>query len=281
MWREKYQKLMEERAQEWERTVKLPVEQDDVAIAKLLRSKFLPQIRLGIPASKRPRLWFLLSNALAEQRRSPADYQQLTVIMSDILSQQRPVVSGSPNSPLSPRELRLLPVAVTPVVAGPSSRWSSDSAISAPHLISSSSSLFRESVRYIEKDVDRTFSNHPKFQGPHGLESLKRCLSVFSLMHTDIGYCQSMNFLAGLLLLFLKEEEAYWMLHSIITQLVPADYYVAGLVGVQTDSAVLKQVFFMSWECLPLISALLFLRSFFFADSVKFLWHCLFDCLCD
>jgi len=32
-----------------------------------------------------------------------------------------------------------------------------------------------------------------------------------------IGYCQSLNFLAGLLLLFLPEEKAFWMLY-IMTQ---------------------------------------------------------------
>ena len=45
-----------------------------------------------------------------------------------------------------------------------------------------------------------------------------------------------------LCLTFMKEEETYWMLHAMIEKVLPADYYMSGMAGVQTDTAVLKQV---------------------------------------
>lgn len=41
------------------------------------------------------------------------------------------------------------------------------------------------------------------------IKSLRRVLVAFSLYNPKIGYCQSMNFLAGLLLLFMDEEKTF------------------------------------------------------------------------
>lgn len=38
------------------------------------------------------------------------------------------------------------------------------------------------------------------------------------------GYCQSMNFIAGGLLLFLDEAEAFWLLCFVVEELLP-DYF--------------------------------------------------------
>ena len=50
-----------------------------------------------------------------------------------------------------------------------------------------------------------------------GRRSLRRVLQAFALHNQNIGYCQSLNFLAGLLLLFLDEDEekAFIMLNVI------------------------------------------------------------------
>jgi hypothetical protein len=85
----------------------------------------------------------------------------------------------------------------------------------------------------IERDLDRTFPDNIHFRPepatdlldgesddePQLIKDLREVLSCFALNNPSIGYCQSLNFIAGLLLLFLKQdkERAFIML-TIITQ---------------------------------------------------------------
>ncbi|KAI9824305.1 MAG: hypothetical protein M1826_007402 [Phylliscum demangeonii] len=70
------------------------------------------------------------------------------------------------------------------------------------------------------------------------IRALRRVLQAFSIHHPKIGYCQSLNFLAGLLLLFLPEEKAFWMLHIITHVYLPGTHEVS-LEGANVDLAVL------------------------------------------
>lgn len=85
----------------------------------------------------------------------------------------------------------------------------------------------------IERDLHRTFPDNLHFQhnSYHGdepplISSLRRVLVAFSLYNPKIGYCQSMNFLAGMLLLFLDEERAFWMLVIITSRYLPGVHNV-------------------------------------------------------
>ncbi|KAE9962362.1 hypothetical protein BLS_000428 [Venturia inaequalis] len=95
----------------------------------------------------------------------------------------------------------------------------------------------------IERDLNRTFPDNIKFKpdptpepiqelpGIDGrpprasskgevpiIRALRRVLQAFSIHNPNIGYCQSLNFLAGLLLIFLNEdEEKAFILLSIVT----------------------------------------------------------------
>ena len=66
------------------------------------------------------------------------------------------------------------------------------------------------------------------------LSALRRVLSAFAVDHPRVGYCQSLNFVAGLLLLFLPEERAYWLLHIITTQYLPGTHDLS-LEGANVD----------------------------------------------
>lgn len=44
------------------------------------------------------------------------------------------------------------------------------------------------------------------------------------------------------MLLFLEEEDAFWMMCAIIEDLVPASYFSTTLMGVQTDQRVLRHL---------------------------------------
>jgi len=96
------------------------------------------------------------------------------------------------------------------------------------------------SVRDIDRDIDRTFTNHPFFRDGTGRVALRRVLVAFSHRRPDIGYCQSMNFVCGLLLLFFPEEHAFWMLVTVIEKILPPDYYSSAMKGAQIDCGVFK-----------------------------------------
>lgn len=75
---------------------------------------------------------------------------------------------------------------------------------------------------------------------PPILRALRRVLQAFAIHNPSIGYCQSLNFLAGLLLLFLDEDEekAFVLLNIITTTHLPGTHGVA-LEGANIDIAVL------------------------------------------
>jgi hypothetical protein len=51
-----------------------------------------------------------------------------------------------------------------------------------------------------------------------GPAALRRILYAYSVYDPDVGYCQGMNFIAGLFLTFLPEEESFWMLVAVMNE---------------------------------------------------------------
>lgn len=97
----------------------------------------------------------------------------------------------------------------------------------------------------IERDLHRTFPDNIHFKSDIRssgssaaelplLSSLRHVLRAYALHNPRIGYCQSLNFLAGLLLLFLPEEKAFWMLHIITTVYLPGTHELS-LEGTNVD----------------------------------------------
>ncbi|CCF57152.1 hypothetical protein KAFR_0C01590 [Kazachstania africana CBS 2517] len=103
----------------------------------------------------------------------------------------------------------------------------------------------RKDFEVIERDLYRTFPDNIHFykepfqnEDPHMIQSLRRILRAFSIYDENIGYCQSLNFIAGLLLLFMDEEKAFWMLVIITKQYLPKVHSM-DLEGVNIDQGVL------------------------------------------
>ncbi|GAB1319373.1 Rab-GAP TBC domain-containing protein [Madurella fahalii] len=120
-------------------------------------------------------------------------------------------------------------------------------------------------VEDIEKDLYRTFPDNVRFKPPPRppaenstedagsteagpsqpppepeiITSLRRVLHAFALYNPRIGYCQSLNFLAGLLLLFVEtEEQAFWLLNIITRVYLPGTHEMS-LEGSKVDLGVL------------------------------------------
>ncbi len=74
---------------------------------------------------------------------------------------------------------------------------------------------------------------------PPIITSLRRVLHAFSIYNPRIGYCQSLNFLAGLLLLFVEtEEQCFWLL-NVITHIYLPGTHEMSLEGSKVDLGVL------------------------------------------
>jgi hypothetical protein len=67
-------------------------------------------------------------------------------------------------------------------------------------------------------------------------------LTAFSLYSPNIGYCQSLNYVAGILLLFMEEEKAFWMLVTIIHDYLPENVYDVTMEGANVDQIVLMNL---------------------------------------
>jgi TBC1 domain family member 6 len=110
-------------------------------------------------------------------------------------------------------------------------------------------------VELIERDLQRTFPDNIYFKPEpvplkegetesaippetKKLKALRRVLQAFSIYVPRIGYCQSLNYIAGLLLLFMPEERAFWMLHIITHDYLPGTHS-RNLEGASVDLGVL------------------------------------------
>ena len=94
----------------------------------------------------------------------------------------------------------------------------------------------------IDADVQRTFPGHRMFETPEGLAALRRVLVAYSVHSPSVGYCQALNFVAAMLLLFVDEEEAFWLLDAILRKLLPDNYYTPDMEGCLADQACLRHL---------------------------------------
>uniref|UniRef100_A0A671MVV8 TBC1 domain family member 4 n=1 Tax=Sinocyclocheilus anshuiensis TaxID=1608454 RepID=A0A671MVV8_9TELE len=67
-------------------------------------------------------------------------------------------------------------------------------------------------------DLGRTFPTHPYFRAQLGAGqlSLYNLLKAYSLLDPEVGYCQGLSFVAGVLLLHMSEEDAFHMLKFLM-----------------------------------------------------------------
>jgi len=100
----------------------------------------------------------------------------------------------------------------------------------------------------IERDLTRTFPNHRKFRSAAGRGELRNVLHAFARRWPSVQYCQGLNFIAGLLLVVLRDEErAFWALVCAFDALGVEGYYTEGMTLLRADMSVLS--IFMKTRC--------------------------------
>ncbi|XP_044294732.1 TBC1 domain family member 2B isoform X2 [Varanus komodoensis] len=98
--------------------------------------------------------------------------------------------------------------------------------------------------KQIELDLLRTLPNNKHYSSPasEGIQKLRNVLLAFSWRNPDIGYCQGLNRLVAIALLYLEQEDAFWCLVTIVEAFMPRDYYTKTLLGSQVDQRVFKDL---------------------------------------
>jgi hypothetical protein len=108
-------------------------------------------------------------------------------------------------------------------------------------------------VAQIDMDIHRTLTDNVFFRKGPGVAKLREVLLAYSRRNPEVGYCQGMNLIAASLLLIMPTaEDAFWILTSMIENILPLHYYDHGLLASRADQHVLRRYI---TEVLPKLSA--------------------------
>jgi hypothetical protein len=103
-------------------------------------------------------------------------------------------------------------------------------------------------VELIKIDMHRTFPDNVYFRDDLPDTKSAKCGALFNVLtaiahnNRHIGYCQGMNFIAGLMLIIMQDEEkVFWLMDTLINKILP-DYYTPDMVGIKVDCEVLGEL---------------------------------------
>lgn len=102
----------------------------------------------------------------------------------------------------------------------------------------------QEILDTIKIDIPRTFPDNIHFKevSDGKRKPLYNVLVAFAHKNPDIGYCQGLNFIAGILLLITDDEDTtFWLLDRLASKILP-DYYAKEMMGLLTDMEVMSEL---------------------------------------
>ncbi|XP_050465807.1 TBC1 domain family member 4 isoform X2 [Cataglyphis hispanica] len=84
-------------------------------------------------------------------------------------------------------------------------------------------------------DLGRTFPSHPYFSSPLGPGQLAlfNLLKAYSLLDHEVGYCQGLSFVAGVLLLHMAEDQAFFLLRHLMFRRGLRKLYLPDMAALQ------------------------------------------------
>ncbi|PVU89524.1 hypothetical protein BB561_005295 [Smittium simulii] len=98
----------------------------------------------------------------------------------------------------------------------------------------------------IERDLPRSFPNHAYFydESCQGIQKLRRILRAYVRYNPEVGYCQGMNQVAGVLLILgMPEVETFWSLAALLDTYM-LDYFTPTLAQLRVHAAVFDLLLF-------------------------------------
>uniref|UniRef100_A0A915PZD4 TBC1 domain family member 2B n=1 Tax=Setaria digitata TaxID=48799 RepID=A0A915PZD4_9BILA len=99
-------------------------------------------------------------------------------------------------------------------------------------------------LKQIDLDLARTLPTNRFFDEPTSekIVVLRRVLYAYRFHNKSVGYCQGLNRLAAIALLFLEESDAFWFLVACVEHLQPCAYYTSTLLCAVADQKVLRDL---------------------------------------